>query len=293
MTTYTKEQGPIQFPTSTPQQRNGHVGNGRLPHKRKCKSRLRELTEAVNDVDEGDHVRQAGSCSVADPEGPAAEGNRAIADHEDGDGDDSWLVDPDAENDAEGEDASSDADTKVAPGDNDWYKTEACKLVARQGSEKLPGNRNLRVPLWILHYFRNIEMAVVFAQILYWFGRTKDGKRRATREDKQGRTVVDKTHRQLADELGIPNERRVENCLRSFANRKRKEKKKGNAEHAGSTKGTQDTEAKNKEKEQIKLLDYRTTGMGKGRTTRIWLIPEGILEAYKIGCRRLEGVEWS
>ena len=216
----------------------------------------------------------------------AVEGHEPDADDVDGDGDDSFLVD--GADDPEDEDATSRDESANGLPDDGWYKSEAYTLVSRAGSETLPGNQRLSVPLWVLHYFRDVEMAVVFAQVLYWFGRTKDRKRRAIRRDRQGRTVVDKTHRQLADELGIPNERRVENCLKFFAKKEKKTKAK---ENRANTKGIGGKDGK--VDERIKLLDYRTTGVGKGRTTRIWLIPEGILEAYKIGCRRLEEVQKS
>jgi hypothetical protein len=197
--------------------------------------------------------------------------------------DESFLVNGhDNDGGSEASDAASCEDGEaVDQATDDWYGSEACQRISLPGSEALPGNRHLRIPQWVLYYFRNIEMAVVFAQLLYWFERTKDGKRRARRKDEQGRSVVDKTHRQLADELGIPNKRRVEDCLRFFALKERKKMDKG-----------KDKEDKqDAEDERIRLLDYRTTGIGKGRTTRIWLIPAGILEAYRIGCRRAEEAE--
>ena len=53
-------------------------------------------------------------------------------------------------------------DTGNEPGEDDWYK-----LISHKGSERIAGEfRELRVATWMLHFFRNVEMAVVFAQVL-------------------------------------------------------------------------------------------------------------------------------
>ena len=156
--------------------------------------------------------------------------------------------------------AGNETDAGPAPvdaGDGGWFKSEAFRLVSRKGSKDLPGNFAIGVPQWCLWFFQDIELAAIFAQILYWFMRGEDGTIRVRRRDGEHRPVIDKTHRQLADELGLCNERRVEKALKVF-------KGKG-------------------------LLDYDPRyGTGKGRTTRIWLNPEGIQRAYLAGCERID-----
>ena len=95
-------------------------------------------------------------------------------------------------------------------GEIGWFKSEAYGLVSRMGSADVPGNFKIGVPLWCLWYFAAIETAVVFSQILYWFLRAQNGRIRIRRWDGKGRPVIDKTHRQLADELGVRNARRIE-----------------------------------------------------------------------------------
>ena len=69
-----------------------------------------------------------------------------------------------------------------------------------------------------------------------------------------------KTHQDFAAELGMVNSRRVEGLLKAFLD--------------------------------DNLLDYDPChGTGKGRTTRIWLKPEGIMAAYRLGCKRAEEAE--
>lgn len=153
--------------------------------------------------------------------------------------------------------AAADADEGVG---DDWFTSEAYRLVSAEGSDDLPGNFAIRVPKWCLGCFQDIERAVIFAQILYWLLPGKDGRIRARRRDREKRPVMDKTHRELADELGLRNERRIEKALKAF-------KRDG-------------------------LLDYDPRyGTGKGRTTRIWLVPEGIRRAYVAGCERIAKME--
>lgn len=137
---------------------------------------------------------------------------------------------------------------------DDWYDSGVYEMIARHGSDELPGNRKIAVQRWLLHFFHDIERAFVFAQLLYWFGKNDRGQARASRRE-DNRSVIDKTHQQLADEVGITKKRRIEIHLKAF-------------------------------KEQG-LLDYRTKGYGRGKTTRIWLLPEGVLRAYREGCSRL------
>ena len=137
-----------------------------------------------------------------------------------------------------------------------WFKSKAYQAICRPGAGDLPGNYNIAVPMWLLYYFRDTERAVVFAQVLYWFSRSKHGKIRVTRWD-DGRPVVNKTHQELADEVGLKNPRRIEKHLKAFK-----------AAH---------------------LLDYDPHyGTGKGRTTRIWLNDAGVLKAYQAGCKKVE-----
>lgn len=146
------------------------------------------------------------------------------------------------------------------PAGDDWCASEAYRLVGLKGGADCPGNYWLGVPKWISHYFQDPEKAIVFAAIVYWFLPGRKDKPRATRRDKAGRVVLDKTHRQLADEVGIQNIRRVEKLLRAF-------KDEG-------------------------LLDYDPNhGVGAGRTTRIWLKPAGVLKAYHQGSRRAREIE--
>ena len=70
-------------------------------------------------------------------------------------------------------------------------ESEAYRLVYRPGSESLVGNLNVVIPKWVLHYFHDPEKALLFAQILYWFGPTKHGTSRASRRDDLGRRVVE------------------------------------------------------------------------------------------------------
>jgi hypothetical protein len=209
------------------------------------------------EADVGDLAVSARRAGMDDDEldGDAVEAGTAVTGDQAGDVDESFLLGVDQSNyDASQADGDMEDNSHAARGDAHWYSSDAFQLISCAGSETRPGNRHVSVPRWVLHYFGNAEKAIVFAQILYWFGRSRQGKRRARRKDRCGRTVVDKTFRQLADELGLPNERRIGNCLRAF-----------------KTAG---------------LLDYRTIGMGGGRTTRIRLIPAGVLEAYHMGSQR-------
>jgi len=165
-------------------------------------------------------------------------------------------------------------DEQVDAGDDDWYKSEAFKTIYRRGSGDLPGNRSLGVSRWMLFYFGDVVLAVVFSQILYWFGPGKNGRPRVRRRDDQGRLVLEKTHRELADEVGLTNERRIEKMLTTFRNTP--------GEKAGRKRACHKT---------FELLDFKTCGIGKGRTTRIWLKPGGILNAYRLGCQRAEMIE--
>ena len=142
---------------------------------------------------------------------------------------------------------------------DDWYASDIFKLVSQNGPTAPPGNQRVAVPLWVLHYFDDCTLALVFGQILYWFGISSKGIPRARRRERSGVFVIDKTHRALADELGIRNPRRIEKALGKFRT--------------------------------LGLIGYRVTGIGKGRTTRIWLCSEGVRIAYESGCDRLDEVE--
>jgi hypothetical protein len=239
----------IQSPPSNGQPPNGHTGTGRRALKRqKVPAQSRGIPKGDGDDGEEDGEPDDAGLHASPPE--IAEDDNFHVDDDGANSEEFLLQGAGAKSDG-AEDAEDDAQ-----GDDDWYGSEAYKLISRPGSATVPGNRKLAVPQWILRYFRNIEVAVVFAQIVYWFGRSENRRRRAPRKDKQGRPVVDKTYRKLADEIGLDNERRIGMYLKAF-------KKDG-------------------------LLDYYKIGMGAGRMTRIRLIPVGILNAYRIGCRRVE-----
>jgi hypothetical protein len=207
-----------------------------------------------DDQDEGDGDSQPAGDQGASAGGVAEQEKHDLATAPDTKkiADESFLV-VDDESDVEPA-PQADADEV---GEIGWFKSEAYGLVSRMGSADVPGNFKIGVPLWCLWYFAAIETAVVFSQILYWFLRAQNGRIRIRRWDGKGRPVIDKTHRQLADELGVRNARRIEKALKTL-------KADG-------------------------LLDYDPRyGTGKGRTTRIWLIPEGVQRAYLAGCERLD-----
>ncbi|MEI8371659.1 MAG: hypothetical protein WCJ35_02375 [Planctomycetota bacterium] len=150
----------------------------------------------------------------------------------------------------------------TAPGScNDtWHRSKAIQLISCKGSEDMPGNWGLMVPRWVRAYFGNPEKAMLFAAILYWFGRTKYKKPRMRRKDREGRCVLEKTYAQLANEAGLANERRVGCLLKKF-------------------------------RDEHHLLDYYPVGIGRGKKTQICPNPEGIELAYLAGRSRLDEQE--
>ncbi len=208
-------------------------------------ARSRDLPAAADD--EGEEGRELGHGELGESLDPLESAGHY------GDG---FLVGHAEDDDSEG--------VGITPHDNisnidlvgdDWDRSEAYRLIYQQGSALLSGNLNLAIPKWVLHYFQDSEKALLFAQILYWFGPGKHGTPRASRRDNLGRRALDKTHQDLADEVGMVNARRLEGLLKEFLD--------------------------------DNLLDYDPChGTGKGRTTRIWLKPEGILAAYRLGCQR-------
>lgn len=181
---------------------------------------------------------------LTDPDSPASDEH----DYED----ESFLVDQPVGNSEPCDDEGQDDEEGVD--EEEWYGSEAQRLIAQQGSERSPGNFVVAVPRWALCYFDDTERAMVFSQLLYWFGLSHEGRRRARRKE-DGRSVVDKTHQQLAKEIGLKNKRRIEKHLKAF--------------------------------EADGLIAYRVIGYGSGKTTRIRLLPNGVRQAYLVGCQRL------
>ena len=179
-------------------------------------------------------------------------------DEEDVAGEDFLLTKPAGARPVNRQDRDRDCDAPEDSGDTEWYESETFRRITLDGSEELPGNRKIATPLWVLHYFNDAERALLFGQLLYWFGRTKNGRRRASRRE-DGRSVIDKTHQELADEIGVRNKRRIEGHLKVF-------RKAG-------------------------LLDHRTIGYAKGKMTRIRLLPDGVARAYREGSRRAEEIQ--
>ena len=229
---------------------NGHVGNGSRALKPKGVPLLN--VAANDDEDEGEGDRE---CYDANPGGSLAS---LELDEDAGDG---FLVGCDDDSDGDDTDVTHDGDIRdVGFVANDWVESEAYEIIYQPGSKLQLGNLNSAIPKWVLHYFQNPEKALLFAQILYWFGPNNRGTPRASRRDDLRRRVLDKTHQEFTDELGLENSRRVEGLLKSFLDNN--------------------------------LLDYDPChGTGKGRATRIWLKPAGILAAYRLGCRRAEEAE--
>ena len=242
------KKGQPQTPVS--QRRKGRVGHGHAAATRTSATAQSRDFPAVTD-DEGEEGRKLGHGELLESLDPLELAG------DDGDG---FLVGHVEDDDGEGkDDTSRDASNVDLVGD-DWDRSEAYRLIYQQGSALLPGNLNLAIPKWVLHYFQDSEKALLFAQILYWFGPGKHGTPRASRRDDLGRRALDKTHQDLADEVGMVNARRVEGMLKEFLD--------------------------------DNLLDYDPChGTGKGRTTRIWLKPEGILAAYRLGCQRAAEAE--
>ncbi len=92
--------------------------------------------------------------------------------------------------------------------DDEWVGSAIAQQVA---GGKRSESRGTFVPDWVLHGCSNPADAIVFAQILYWFGTNKTGKSRAGVR-KRGYLWLAKTHEDLVDETGL-SARRVRAVL--------------------------------------------------------------------------------
>jgi hypothetical protein len=92
--------------------------------------------------------------------------------------------------------------------DDEWVGSAIAQQVA---GGKRSASRGTFIPDWVLHGCSNPADAIVFAQILYWFGNDKTGKSRA-RVRKHRYLWLAKTHQELAVETGF-SARRVRAVL--------------------------------------------------------------------------------
>ena len=141
---------------------------------------------------------------------------------------------------------------------NDWYESLTFQEISKKGSRDRPENTGLATPNWIIGYFVDlhgnksnfIERARLLGQFLYWFGKSKHGASRASRKDKVGRRCIDKTHKQLGAEVWI-DRKRVGAYLQEF--------------------------------NDLGLIESKSNEAGSRKFTRITVLADGILKAYRVG----------